>query len=442
MRSIYARQEDVERTHRAATIDFLDYVQKLGTSTESFLQGLVSEPPDPDLTDANRQSLALLRGFWRDLHGFVKPARDADTLHSPVALIEQLEIRLSAIPHLEGCRLLICHTPEMNYVQYPRSSRQVDADYYADIVPGAYRFPRKLAIIAIPYSQDESVFSNIIICHEIGHFVFEELKLQDDLSPYIEASLQQHFPDTDSETDLSWCRDRLWSWSEEIYCDRFAIGLIGPAYSFSYMELFDVIGEGTDGSTEFYDTHPSTACRFQQHAEQLRSADWWPLLDRDGRSYAEAIRGLEAVPSNQYMYRSEEKPHLTDKVLDAFRDVLPNIADLVRKTFDGREVRFDQATLFPCVDLIQHYLSWGVVPSTLVSNKAEYVPDPALLINAAYLFYLEELHKLIERIRSGTGEETDTAVALRAKWGQRVEQWTMKALEDLRFPTGAKIWGS
>jgi hypothetical protein len=30
----------------------------------------------------------------------------------------------------------------------------------------------------------------------------------------------------------------------------------------------------------------------------------------------------------------------------------------------------------------------------------------------------------------------------REKWCQRVEQWTMKALEDLRLPTRRKEWGS
>src|ERR1700722_14795291 len=102
MRSIYARQEDVERTHRQATNDFLGYVEKLGHSTERFLQDLVSATPDPDMIAVERQILPTLRNFLLDVHEFVKPSRDADTLHSPVALIEQLEHRLSRIPALEG----------------------------------------------------------------------------------------------------------------------------------------------------------------------------------------------------------------------------------------------------------------------------------------------------------------------------------------------------
>jgi hypothetical protein len=254
----------------------------------------------------------------------------------------------------------------------------------------------------MPYSQDDSLFSNIIICHEVGHFVFEELKLgETDLSPLIETSLQTHFP-TESESNLAWCRERLWNWAEEIYCDRFAIGLIGPAYSFSYIEFFDVIGvEGNDGVNEFVDTHPSDSCRFRQHAEQLQDAGWWALLDRDGKSYADAIRRLSNIPTHDYEFNSDEKPELADRVLAAFRDdVLPHIGKLVKNSFQGREAAFGGDAAFPCVDAIQGYLSWGIVPSTIIHEKQEFVPDAVLLINAAYLFYLEGVTKLIERITS------------------------------------------
>jgi hypothetical protein len=83
MRSIYARQEDVERTHTEATRRFLEYVEKLGRSTDLFLQDLVSAVPDPFMADVDRQSLPTIRDFWRDIHEFVKPSRDADTLHTP-----------------------------------------------------------------------------------------------------------------------------------------------------------------------------------------------------------------------------------------------------------------------------------------------------------------------------------------------------------------------
>jgi len=441
MRSIHARQEDVERTHRSATNDFLSYVAELGKSSDLFLQSLVAVAQDPFMSAVDRQSLLTIRDFWRDIHEFVKPSRDADTLHSPVELIEQLEDELSRIPNLDGCRLLICHTPELNYIQFPRASRRERAEHYAASVPGSPQFPNKLALIAIPYSQDSSLFSNIIICHEMGHFVFEELGLENDLSPHIENSLEAHFPDA-TETDLSWCRERLWNWAEEIYCDRFAIGLIGPAYSFSYIEFFDVIGEEeSDGVNEFIDTHPSDACRFHEHAGQLERGGWWSLLDRDGRSYAETIRKLQLIPMQDYAFISDEKPALADKMVPAFLDVLPHIGTFVTKTFQGAEATFHGEQSFRCIDAIQSYLSWGIVPATLIHKGQAFMPDAVLLINASYLFYLEGVSTLIDRIKRNR-EEPLNDVSQREKWGQRVEQWTLKALEDLRLPSQRRAWGS
>src|SRR5262249_19586153 len=157
--------------------------------------------------------------------------------------------------------------------------------------------------------------------------------------------------------------------------------------------------------------------------------------DRDRKSYAEAIQRLRDVPRSAYVFTSDEKPELADEVLKAFlEDVLPHIGALVRTTFQGNEARFKESE-FLCVDLVQLYLSWGIVPSMLIHEQQEFVPDAVLLINAAYLFYLEGVSKLIERIKV---DPKENQVPQRAKWSKRVEQWTLKSLEDLRLLTGKK----
>jgi hypothetical protein len=438
IRSIYVQRDDIDRNHREATVEFLKYIADLGHKTERYLHNFASSPPDPDpdLAAIDRGNLATLRNFWFDLHEFVQPSRDADTLHSPAVLISQLEEQLSTIPRLGGCKLLISHTAELNYVQSSRQELKERAESYVGIVPGSPRFPQKMALIAIPYSQDESLFSNLIICHEIGHFVFEQLHLERQLFPRIKGVLN-----TLSGTDLSWCLQRVWAWAEEIFCDRFAIGLVGPAFSFSYIEMFDVLGLADDDKiNDFTDTHPSDSCRFFEHSEQLKRTGWWSLLDQRDSSYTALIRKLANVSSTDYTFYSEDnKSSLEKRALKAFLKIQRFVGLLVSRVFQGAESRFHGGEQAVCVEAIEKYLSWGVVPATLIRNKKAFSPDPVLLINAAYCFYLEGIPTLISRINQSRREQSQY-VSQREKWSQRVEQWTIKALEDLRLPTKRKPW--
>jgi hypothetical protein len=76
---------------------------------------------------------------------------------------------------------------------------------------------------------------------------------------------------------------------------------------------------------------------------------------------------------------------------------------------------------------VRIYLSHGIVPSTLVQKGNERSPDAVALINAAYLFYLESLPELMRKIAN----QNENSLSHRSKWAERVEMWTLKALEDL-----------
>lgn len=432
--SIYKRRDEPERTHREATVQFLRYVRELGENSQTFLQTYIQRavdaPGDISLARYERQGLTTIRDFWGSLHELVRPAEDAHTLSIPVAFIEFLKRTLSQVQGLEGCDLAISHTTALNYFFNPRADLKYYAEKYQAVVGGSPAFPRKLALIEMPYSQGTNLFMNLVICHELGHFAFEELGIEASLSREIDDVLKTLSGyDEMSEPDLSWCRERLKYWSEEIYCDRFAVGLIGPAYSFAYVELFDMIGTSDTGDVvEFYDTHPADACRFKEHEDQLRSCGWWDLLGQNPRtSYVDLISKLAGVPEAEYTYDSEEKTSLADPVLKAFLALKPKIASLVRDTLRDKMRRFRGDADRKEIGLVRRYLGYGVVPSTLVSNKEETVPDPVALINGAYLFYLESLSELMKKIAG----QSEISLSHRSKWAERVEMWTLKALEDL-----------
>jgi hypothetical protein len=201
--------------------------------------------------------------------------------------------------------------------------------------------------------------------------------------------------------------------------------------------LFDLIGATSAQEVEFHHSHPSDACRLYEHFEQLESGGWWPLLDNHDTKYAQLIKRLRQVNDTSYVYKTEPE-QLAAASLKAFARVRPKIAEIVRTLFGSQAAHFRDPHDGDCVRAIHEYLKRGVVPATLVNDGHAYRPDPMLLINAAYLFYLRNVPDLIAGIKDGKPDNLDQ----RTMWGERVEQWTLKGLEDLSFPSTKPRWGS
>jgi len=53
-------------------------------------------------------------------------------------------------------------------------------------------------------------------------------------------------------------------------------------------------------------------------------------------------------------------------------------------------------------------------------------PGPVTILNAAYIVYLDRLAELMNRI---DGQDIDS-ITDRARWVEKLEMWTLKALED------------
>lgn len=222
---------------------FFRYIRRLGDATKAFLNAFPgSAPKDQKLYQFYRQKLETIRSGWFEFHQFIKPAVDADTLNVPYALVEALTRRLNRIPEFRKTKFVLFHFHEVNYLQVRVSEIKKTANRLASLIPDSRDFPPDLGMIGIPYSQSSSLYLNCLIAHEIGHFVFQNLQLRQKLLPHVGQSLKlslgAKFASAGAEY-LDWSRDRLLSWSEELFCDLFAIWLVGPCYALAYVELLD-----------------------------------------------------------------------------------------------------------------------------------------------------------------------------------------------------------
>jgi len=105
------------------SIEFFNYFEKLGRESLRFLETLPAEilkNQDERVRATRRQKLLLsLRTAWENLHQYLRPALDADTLHLPIPLIASLQDILHETKDWRSYRFTLFHTDEANYFQVP-----------------------------------------------------------------------------------------------------------------------------------------------------------------------------------------------------------------------------------------------------------------------------------------------------------------------------------
>jgi hypothetical protein len=370
-----------------------------------------------------------IRAFWSSLHRFVKPIQDAHTLYIPSPLIQSLEHLAQRIPGLKGSRFVVFHTLDVNYYRLRNANLKKRCDGFASIIGFEEPFPEKHALIGVPYSLAPTLFSNVLIAHEIGHFAFEEVSIADQLADKIDKALQEVFGERlrdMTESDRGWCVDRLRAWSEEIFCDRLAIALAGPVFSFAFLEFLDISGVSDPADeVQFAASHPSDACRFHAHLDQIKSQGWWERLRVAAPEITKTITWLSEIEPTKYVYADEQKAELAPKCLAAFLGLLPAIKEVVATTAAECTANYNDEV---CLDLdaVSEALAQGVVPSTVVYKECVRRIEARGILNGAYFFYLCELDRLTRHVKSPDRD----AVSLRAFWLEKIEMWTLKALED------------
>jgi hypothetical protein len=273
----------------------------------------------------------------------------------------------------------------------------------------------------------------------MGHFAFQERDETTRLTPGVIDAIQKASPGSLKALDLVWCKDRVLRWCEEIYCDLFALWLIGPSFSFSFIELFGLSRLGPAypaggkprssiaSLNNFSDSHPAQAFRLGEHVRFLNNPalGWWDKI-KDGNShYVRLLKDAEVLDQGDFRFSSQSHPTLDSIALKAFLQVVPQITTAEIAAFAGVDV--GSKSFEALRPKISEYLSYGVVPSMLSVGDQFVIPTIVATANAAHLFYLEELDTLIRRIGGARAD----CLECRALWSERLEMWTSKALEDV-----------
>jgi hypothetical protein len=152
---------------------------------------------------------------------------------------------------------------------------------------------------------------------------------------------------------------------------------------------------------------------------------WWTHISTNSSHYVQLLNDAAVLTDDLFTF-NDQKAGLEQIALDAFFSLLPKIHESVRSAV--MNVPSDVTNFSQDQMLINKYLSYGVVPSRLVEDELVVrTPTTVSLVNGGFLFYLEKLDLLIERVE-GTNKN---CLECRANWSRNVESWITKALEDV-----------
>jgi hypothetical protein len=420
-----------------AAVRFLEYVSSLAASSKKHLSSW-SVADDEEFED-RREELGTIRAAWRELHKLIKPSLDADTLQVPLAVVDGIVRRFQEIPGYNETEFVLFHTAEFNYVQIRTADlRSLSAKIRA-IIPDSPEFPVDLGLIGMPYSQGRTAFANCLVAHEMGHFVYRDWVFENSLQTEADAALKSLFVNYEGQSQEQKDRWIRWltRWAEELFCDLFGVILLGPCYTYAYIEAYDlsavldcaglISDERIHSRMEFYENHPSHIFRLQQQADFLRESHWWDHI-RKGQSRFSTL--LQAIVGLEIDAHVGQNPKV-GRLVPALIATVPSIRKAASKVFDEVDDRFDSFSQLN--GIVQDYLAAGVVPSTLnirvgkgPDEIATVSASPLVLLNSGMEFYLNRIDELM---RSIPGED-ESRFDRRLHWIRRIEEWIAKAIED------------
>lgn len=420
----FIAEHETQFTYNDATDSFFRCLHRGTTGTKSLvLDVLAKASENPDDTLRYRRELTIHKNLWKIRHTYIKPAADAHTLNIPAPLIKLAESDLREISRTEHAEVVVLLTPELMYF----AERPNDP-----LLKGT-------VFLEIPYSQASGFFGNLTVYHELGHFMWDKLleekprrpafaALIDGLERAFDSKMSMH---VESPVGRNWIKSCYEAWTQELFCDLFAVRQVGPATLFALVDVFSLLGLMQDEiEITFAERHPAPALRMREQLARLKADGWWQGIGDLGSEHVDLINRLAAVEPIEYKFVQGEHG-LPWQTIEPFLDVVPQVHKVAIDVTSGVESR--PADFGTWRSSLEDCLINGIVPSKLLDTGAA-SPTPVSMINAAYCVYLARLPELMNKLEGQDVAKPDH----RQTWIERLEDWTMKGIDDYYLMAGCK----
>ena len=425
----FVAEHESQFTYNDATVSYFLEVRSEVEKTKKFILELLGKASQSK-SDADglryQRALTIQKDRWKIRHTYIKPAADADSLNVPGPLIRMAESHIRELVGAENSEVVVLLTPELMYFE----NRPSDP------------LGKGRVFLEIPYSQAAGFFGNLTIYHELGHYVWGRLAAEQPRRSAFAAlvgSLEDIFANKiASRVPTPANRDKIKpaydSWTQELFCDLFAVRHLGPASTFALIDILSLFGLMQDGDGDpsndltFNKNHPAPALRFRAQLKRLQDDGWWDCIQALPSEHIGLIRGLAEKKDSEYLF-AWDNDDLPQELIHIFMAVLPLIHELAVDVTPAVKSRDDDFRSWR--DRLESCFVNGVVPSQLVAEGAS-SPTPVSMINAAYCVYLARLSELMDKLDG----QLISAPEHRQRWVERLEAWTMKGIDDYFLLSG------
>jgi len=300
---------------------------------------------------------------------------------------------------------------------------------------------KKFTIILYPFAYKNTLFSNVLLSHEIGHFIENKHKISNIITSHLQLDrdrinrialneITRIFSGFQRPMDLfsSWeevivsynnaITKIVNNWLKEISCDYIAFKMIGPSYITSFIEFILTRVAVTESTRK----HPPPAFRLNiifskyfsdEYSKKLKNSNYSPLIDFDNYLYKIKSNMEETVFSEESI--GEVYYYAYEIVKEKLNDLLKE----TQKIIDQLDITYNIDVLINEIKPLFYSINELIVPCEI---KQGIPAKPITVINAGIIYRVIMIDKLFTKF--GEGLNVDSV-----DFNYNLNQILMKGLE-------------